>query len=187
VTTDGDHWVVIPFPEDAGPPTDVTRFRDGVVALTPRGLYRLEGAAVDGQADIAGMSGVADATATLIAPVDDAKASAAGAPAKKKPRSPFEVSDFFCTAPLAVMNAVLYAGGQRGGTLTDSWNERPRARIVEGCVELRFSSPRRRWTPAVAGSRATQIDTRRRCVACFQQSDERAKRTTLRSSFGVSS
>jgi hypothetical protein len=113
VTTDGDHWAVIPFPEDAGPPTDVTRYRDGVVALTPHGLYRLEGAAIEGRADIEGMNGVADATATLIAPVDDPIA----APTKKKPKSPFDVSDFFCTAPLAVMNDVLYAGGQRGGTL----------------------------------------------------------------------
>jgi hypothetical protein len=65
------------------------------------------------------MAGVAEATARLIAPVD-APALDAGAPppanAKKK-KSPFEVSDFFCTAPLAVLDNVLYAGGQRGGTL----------------------------------------------------------------------
>lgn len=116
VTTDGDHWAAIPLPEDAGPPTDVTRFRDAVVVLTVRGLHRLDGPAIDGPADIAAMGGVADATATLIAPVDE-PAAGAGVPAKKKPKSPFEVTDFFCTAPLAVMNDVLYAGGQRGGTL----------------------------------------------------------------------
>jgi hypothetical protein len=59
------------------------------------------------------MAGLADATAMLIASVEDG--SVDGGVAKKK--SPFEVSDFFCTAPLAVLSNVLYAGGQRGGTL----------------------------------------------------------------------
>jgi hypothetical protein len=27
------------------------------------------------------------------------------------------VSDYFCTAPLGVLDNVLYAGGQKGGTL----------------------------------------------------------------------
>ncbi|MBX3259428.1 MAG: hypothetical protein KF782_07030 [Labilithrix sp.] len=116
VTIDGDRWAAIALPADAGAPTDVTRFRDAVVVLTTAGLYRLDGAAIDGAADIAAMDGVADAIATPIAPVDEA-AGDAGARAKKKPKSPFEVTDFFCTAPLAVMNGVLYAGGQRGGAL----------------------------------------------------------------------
>jgi len=60
------------------------------------------------------MSGVADAAARLIAPVEEVGAKAK---TKTKTKSPFEVTDFFCTAPLAVMNDVLYAGGQRGGTL----------------------------------------------------------------------
>ncbi|MBX3219805.1 MAG: hypothetical protein KF795_04750 [Labilithrix sp.] len=116
VTVDGDHWAAIALPDGAGPPTDVTRFRDAVVVLTTQGLYRVDGSAIDGPADIAAMDGVADATARPIAPVDE-PAGDAGAPTKKKPKSPFEVTDFFCTAPLAVMNGVLYAGGQRGGTL----------------------------------------------------------------------
>jgi hypothetical protein len=113
VTTDGDRWAVIPVPADAGRPTDVTRFRDAVVVLTERGLYRLDGPAIDGPWS-APDDNVADATVKLVAPVD--KPTDGGAPLKEK-KSPFEVSDFFCTAPLAVMNDVLYAGGQRGGTL----------------------------------------------------------------------
>jgi len=116
VTVDGDHWAAIDLPESAGPPTDVTRFRDAVVVLTVHGLYRLDGPAIDGPSDITAMNGVADATAKLIARVD-APAADAGAPAKTKWKSPFEVTDFFCTAPLAVMDNVLYAGGQRGGAL----------------------------------------------------------------------
>jgi hypothetical protein len=107
VTIDGDHWAAVALPEGAGPPTDVTRFRDGVVVLTVNGLYRLWGEAIDGPADIEAMGGVADATATLVAP----------APAGKGNKSPFELTDYFCSAPLAVMDNVLYAGGQRGGTL----------------------------------------------------------------------
>jgi hypothetical protein len=89
VTTDGDTWRTIPMPEGAGRPTDVTRFRDAVVVLTERGLWRLDGDAVAPEP---------------IAKIEDKK-------------SPFEVSDFFCVAPLAVLEGELYAGGQRGGTL----------------------------------------------------------------------
>jgi hypothetical protein len=113
VTTDGDRWSVIALPPDAGRPTDVTRFRDAVVVLTERSLYRLDGPAIDGAADITGKD-IADATATAIASIDD---PAGDGGARKRPKSPFEVSDFFCTAPLAVLNNVLYAGGQRGGSL----------------------------------------------------------------------
>jgi hypothetical protein len=112
LTVDGDQWAVVDLPTDAGRPTDITRFRDAVVVLTERGLYRLSGSAIDGAADISGMNGVADARASLVAPIADEK----GRP-PRRPSSPFEVSDFFCTAPLAVMDNVLYAGGQRGGSL----------------------------------------------------------------------
>jgi hypothetical protein len=88
VTTDGETWAAIPLPPEAGRPTDVTRFRDAVVVLTERGLYRLS----------------EDYVATSIATIDDKK-------------SPFEVSDFFCAAPMAVFKNELYAGGQRGGSL----------------------------------------------------------------------
>lgn len=95
VTVDGDAWTRLDLPAIA---SDITRYRDAVVLLTERGLFRLEGAAVDGPFG-------PDARATPLALVEEAK------------KSPFEVSDFFCTAPLAVMSDVLYAGGQRGGTL----------------------------------------------------------------------
>jgi hypothetical protein len=107
VTSDGDRWATVALPDDAGRPTDVTRFRDAVVVLAERGLYRLDGPSIDGPAGVdtsPAAGGVADARATAIATVTDKK-------------SPFEVSDFFCTAPLAVHEDVLYAGGQRGGTL----------------------------------------------------------------------
>jgi hypothetical protein len=82
---------VVDLPDDAGRPTDVTRFRDAVVVLTERGLHRLD--------DATGTTAIA-----TIARIEDKK-------------SPFEVSDFFCTAPLGVFEGALYAGGQRGGTL----------------------------------------------------------------------
>jgi hypothetical protein len=87
-TTDGDTWTPILLPDDAGKPTDVTRFRDAVVVLTERGLYKLDG----------------DVAQTAIARIEDKK-------------SPFEATDFFCTAPLAVFENALYADGQRGGSL----------------------------------------------------------------------
>jgi hypothetical protein len=91
VTTSGDDWTTVDLPDDAGRPADVTRFRDAVVVLTERALVRLD--------DATGTT-----TVSTIAKIDDKK-------------SPFEVSDFFCTAPLAVFENALYAGGQRGGTL----------------------------------------------------------------------
>lgn len=90
VTTDGDHWTRVMLPEGAGRPTDITRFRDAVVVLTERGLYKLTD----------------DADPIALARLDD-----------KEKKSPFEISDFFCSAPLAVFKNELYAGGQRGGSL----------------------------------------------------------------------
>jgi hypothetical protein len=123
VTTDGDRWAVVPLPNDAGRPTDVTRFRDAVVVLTERGLYRLSGAAVDGKDGVDAEDGVADVKATAIVQIDEPSSDnpsdkRSDKPSDKKPKkSPFEVSDFFCVAPLAVFQNELYAGGQRGGTL----------------------------------------------------------------------
>jgi nicotinamidase-related amidase len=88
VTEDGDTWKVVDLPADAGRPTDVTRFRDGVVVLTERRLLRL----------------APDGTTTEVARIDDKN-------------SPFALGDIFCAAPLAVLGNRLYAGGQRGGTL----------------------------------------------------------------------
>ncbi len=87
VTSDGDKWSNIELPAEAGAPTDVTRFRGQLVVLAERGLLRLDGE-----------------RATLIAPVTDAK-------------SPFEIRDGLCAAPLAVFDNELYAGGQRDGAL----------------------------------------------------------------------
>ena len=92
VTTDGDHWTRVALPDGAGRPTDVTRFRDALVVLTERGLYRLPD--------------TPDGDVIPIARLDD-----------KEKKSPFEISDFFCSAPLAVFHNALYAGGQRGGAL----------------------------------------------------------------------
>ena len=117
MTTDGDHWAALPLPDDAGRPTDITRFQDAVVLLTENGLYRLRGAAIDGASGVDADNPVAAVTATAIARVnrgDGRDGGPARAPAQK---SPFEVSDFFCAAPLAVFQNELYAGGQRGGSL----------------------------------------------------------------------
>jgi hypothetical protein len=88
VTSDGDTWSVIDLPAR---PTDITRYRDAIVVLTERGLYRLD------ERDRASPIALVDATG--------------------KKKSPFEITDFFCVAPLAVLDGKLYAGGQRGGTL----------------------------------------------------------------------
>jgi len=46
VTSDGDTWQPVALPAEAGIPTDITRFRDAIVILTDRGLWRLDGNAV---------------------------------------------------------------------------------------------------------------------------------------------
>lgn len=43
VTHDGTHWSQVALPESAGRPTDVTRFRDGLVVLAERALFALDG------------------------------------------------------------------------------------------------------------------------------------------------
>lgn len=88
-TTDGDTWKHIPLPAEAGHPTDLARFRDAIVVLSERGLWRLD-PATDTMSAIAKIEGKT---------------------------SPFELGDLFCAAPLAVFRNTLYAGGQRGGAL----------------------------------------------------------------------
>ena len=78
-----------PLPDAAGRPTDVVRFRDGLVVLAERALVRLDTEA-KGAEIVARVEGKA---------------------------SPFEITDAFCAAPLAVLDGELYAGGQRGGAL----------------------------------------------------------------------
>ena len=90
-TTNGDDWTVVPMPAGAGRPTDITRFRDKVVVMTERGLYRMAGDAID----------------------PNALATAPLSTKEKKPSGPFDVTDFFCVAPLAVLDNVLYVGGQK--------------------------------------------------------------------------
>jgi hypothetical protein len=105
VTDDGVHWTNIPLPTDAGAPTDVVRFRDALVVLTEWGLYRLEAPAR--AAATSRNAGAPDAQAWRVTPitrVTDAK-------------SPFELRDILCAAPLAVFANELYAGGQRDGSL----------------------------------------------------------------------
>lgn len=92
-TTDGDHWSEVALPAGAGAPTDITRWRDGLVLLTTQGLWRLEGDAV-----------------RLVAPITPAMVD-------RRRGGPFDLGDGFCAAPLAVLNNVLYAGSQRDGAL----------------------------------------------------------------------
>jgi hypothetical protein len=89
VSEDGDTWRLVSFPRNAGSPGDVTRYQGVVVALTERGLYRLDRDPPEPVARVASQDG----------------------------RSPFEVHDFFCAPPLAVLDGVLYAGAQRDGSL----------------------------------------------------------------------
>jgi hypothetical protein len=87
VSADGDNWRVVPLPNDVGVPTDILRFRGALHVLTSRALLRLD-----------------EAGPTVLARVTDK-------------RSPFELDDSFCAAPLAVFRGELYAGGQRDGAL----------------------------------------------------------------------
>ena len=89
VTEDGDHWRAVAFPRNAGFPTDVTRFRGVLVALTERGLWRLDRDPPERVAAVSSPDG----------------------------RTPFELQDLFCAAPLAVLDGELYAGSQRDGSL----------------------------------------------------------------------
>lgn len=86
-TEDGESWRSVPLPAGAGRPTDIARFRGALVALTERGLWRVD---ADPPTELARI---------------DAK------------RSPFAITDSYCAAPLAVFRGELYAGGQRDGSL----------------------------------------------------------------------
>jgi hypothetical protein len=92
-TTDGDHWTDVALPPGSGAPTDITRWRDGLVLLTTRGLYRVNGDAI-----------------TLLATVDRPVV-------RGQAHGPFDLGDGFCAAPLAVLSDTLYAGSQRDGAL----------------------------------------------------------------------
>ncbi len=85
---DGESFREVALPPEAGRPTDLARFRDALVVLAERGLYRLDG--------------------------PDAPRALATLPPKG---TPFRFDDVFCAAPLAVFRNELYAGGQRDGSL----------------------------------------------------------------------
>lgn len=87
VSSDGDTWRVVPLPDDVGVPTDIVRFRGALHVLTSRALLRLD-----------------ETGPTVLSRV-------------LGKRSPFELDDSFCAAPLAVFQGELYAGGQRDGAL----------------------------------------------------------------------
>jgi hypothetical protein len=87
VTNDGETWDDVKLPEGVGRPTDVARFRDGLVALTENGLVRIDKDPPEIVARVVGK------------------------------KSPFEITDAFCAAPLGVLDGELYAGGQRDGSL----------------------------------------------------------------------
>ena len=109
VTEDGDTWRVVPLPPDAGRPTDIVRFRDALVVLTEKKLLRLDPAPSDASGGDAGAAAV-----TFVARELATYTGKDGKPAKK---SPFDLTDYFCAAPLGVLGNTLYAGGQRGGIL----------------------------------------------------------------------
>ena len=87
VSSDGDSWRVVSLPKDVGVPTDIVRYRGALHVLTSRSLLRLD-----------------DAGPTVLTRITDK-------------RSPFELDDSFCAAPLSVFQGELYAGGQQGGAL----------------------------------------------------------------------
>jgi hypothetical protein len=87
VTGDGHAWSEVSLPAEAGRPTDLTRFKGALVALTERGLWRVD---VEPPAPLARI---------------DEKSS------------PFAITDAFCAAPISVFRGALYAGSQRDGSL----------------------------------------------------------------------
>jgi hypothetical protein len=109
VTADGDSWQRVALPEAYGRPTDIVRYQGALVVLTERALLRLSEAHRGERVNAARAGDDAGAPQiTLLAevPVDS-----------KSKKSPFQVDDLFCVAPLAVYRGSLYAGGQRDGAL----------------------------------------------------------------------
>ena len=94
VTSDGDHWQIVSLPDGVGVPTDIVRFRGALHVLTSRALLRLHD------------------------PDDALEAVLYRLPEQTpRKRSPFELDDGFCAAPLGVFQDALYAGGQGDGAL----------------------------------------------------------------------
>jgi len=98
VSRDGVTWSRIALPVEAGPPLDLIRFRGALMILTERRLLQLRGSELIEVARVEGE------------------------------KSPFELDDLYCPAPLGVFKGELYAGGQRKGRLYRlTWPEETRA------------------------------------------------------------
>jgi hypothetical protein len=91
VTRDGEHFAPIALPADAGAPLDLVAFRGALFVLSEYGLYRVD------KDQVISMNGP-------VAKVTEKK-------------TPFELRDALCAAPLAVYLGEIYAGGQRDGSL----------------------------------------------------------------------
>lgn len=96
-TDDGAAWHELPLPATAGAPTDLLRWRDGLVLLTADGLYRLDG--------------------DVVTRVAEAPTATAWVRGRRVTGSHFRFDDAFCAAPLAAYEGALYAGSQRDGSL----------------------------------------------------------------------
>jgi len=87
VTEDGEHFRSLALPPSAGHPSDILRVGARLVVLAEHGLYEL-----------------VEEKFVLRAPILEQK-------------SPFQVDDGYCAAPLVAFQGALYAGDQRRGTL----------------------------------------------------------------------
>ncbi len=96
-TDDGSRWQELALPPGVGAPTDLVRWRDGLVLLSVGGLFRLDG--------------------TTLRPMAAAPTVPARVRGRRVVASHFGVDDVFCAAPLAVYQGHLYAGSQRDGSL----------------------------------------------------------------------
>jgi hypothetical protein len=83
----GQDFTPIALPADAGAPSDLVVFRGALYVLCEWGLYRID-----------------SGTPQLVARVTEKK-------------TPFALRDALCSAPLAVYDNELYAGGQNDGSL----------------------------------------------------------------------
>lgn len=87
VSHEGNDWQPLALPDEAGAPLDLARFGETLVLLTEHQLLALD----------------AEGETTPLGSIQGP--------------SPFVLSDHYCTAPLAVFQGALYAGGQRRGEL----------------------------------------------------------------------
>jgi len=96
-TRDGTRWEEFVLPATAGAPTDLLRWRNGLVLLTTQGLYRLDG--------------------THLQPIAEAPTTTARVRGRSVAISHFALDDVFCASPLAAYQGALYSASQRDGSL----------------------------------------------------------------------